>query len=257
MRLVFTNHTMDDFGHKRLLDDESSSDEEPQAVPEPQVKRPNNKLQSEIAKLRKELEEKGSIYVTKLPANATVEDVTTAFEKYGPIQHDKTLGKPRVTMFSERDESDAKTKCIVYYQQAASATRALTSETNVAGLKVSVQPATFGSLEAGSIPRPKALTKEQRDAMATKAMQLRAKEVKVANMYRVLEMDPQLRDDITADVKDECAKLGAEDVAGVRFDSGDVYIEFSRLDLVDKCIRGFDGRWFDGLKITAMRVNPK
>jgi HIV Tat-specific factor 1 len=138
--------------------------------------------------------------------------------------------------------------------------------TKVGDESIKVEPAKFEQKQSTDGEK-KQLTQEQRRLLQEKKKSLSRKLtdwdddgkvpiVVVKNMFRPNEyaQDKSLQLDIQLDIQDECRKLGIDrDISKIAFDQsrGNVTIEFKLSHLSKLCIKSFDGRYFDGLKLSA------
>lgn len=79
-------------------------------------------------------------------------------------------------------------------------------------------------------------------------------------MFRIEEllMDPLLELDLKEDIQEECDKhFIGNDITNVKIydKSGVITIKFNKVELADRCVESFNGRFFDGLKLSARKFN--
>lgn len=84
------------------------------------------------------------------------------------------------------------------------------------------------------------------------------KTVVIENMFRLdeLQSDPTLELELKQDIQEECDKLGIGNEITKIFiydTSKSVTVKFSNAELSEKCIAGFEGRYFDGLKLSVKK----
>ncbi|CAH2350053.1 cold sensitive U2 snRNA suppressor 2 [[Candida] railenensis] len=86
------------------------------------------------------------------------------------------------------------------------------------------------------------------------------KTVVIENMFRLAELqsDPTLELEIKQDIQEECDKLGIGNEITKIFVhdiSKSVTVKFSNAESSEKCIAGFGGRYFDGLKLSVKKYS--
>lgn len=248
------------------------------------------KLKEEISRLKqekhqKQLDEQSSsaVFVSGLPSDCTKDDIQETFSKYGILSEDFTTGEPRIKLYHD-DEGTFKGEALVFYEKSDSVFMAIDMLDDTQfkpGVVIKVEQAKFG--EKKSNP----LTDEQKKLLKQKKEQLKAKLnnwdeddklkeerfhntkrkildkiVVVDQMFRVdeLKQDPVLEMDLKEDIQEECDKLGiGNDITKITLleDSGKVTIKFKLIELSEICIKGFNGRYFDGIKLNAHVFDEK
>lgn len=229
-----------------------------------------NKLHQAIASLRQEFGQKGLVFVLGLPPDTTLDEVVELFGKYGPLQQDSQHKRPRVKMYYDHDQF--KGECTVFYDTVVSAAQAieLADGTTVRGHTIKVEEAIhrqkpvtpqFGGQPLTAAPpaefgKPKVvLSSEEKLELERRKLLLKATSLRIDNMFRPLEFDKQLQEDIEADIVDECHRLGVENVT-VAFDGTAVIVATPTAHDATTVLNKFHDRWYDGLKLSVSRIAP-
>lgn len=228
-----------------------------------------NKLHNAIASLRQEFGQKGLVFVLNLPLDTTFDAIVEMFGKYGPIQQDTQKKRPRVKMYYDSD-NQFKGECTVFYDTVVSAAQAieLADGIVVRGSKIKVEeavhqekppkPLGFGNQSptppVAEFGKAKVvLTPAEREELERRKQQLTATSIRIDNMFRPVEFDRQLQEDIEADIIEECHRLGVEDVT-VSFDKNTVVVAMTSANDVTTVVNSFDQRWYDGLRLSVSRL---
>jgi len=227
-------------------------------------------VKEELAKLKGQTAATGSVsavFVSQLPKSITKEELLELFGKYGVISEDFLTHEKRIKLYND-STGTFKGEAVVFYHNYESVELAIEmlDGTKVGDATIKVEPAKFEQKQSNHGEK-KQLTQEQRRLLQEKKKSLSRKLtdwdddgkvpiVVVKNMFRPAEfaLDKSLQLDIQLDIEDECRKLGIDkDISTISFDEsgGNVRIEFKLSQLSKLCINNFNGRYFDGLKISA------
>lgn len=227
-----------------------------------------------------------AIYVSNLPSNITKDELAETFSKYGILSEDTKTGGPRIKMYYD-DNNVFKNEALIVYLSEDSVPLAIemlhdsyiSAPSN--GPKIKVERAQFNAKPSSSQKR--VLTAEEKHQLTQRkemlkrkltdwddstensqdksnAQKIWSKIVIAKNMFRVEELkeDPLLQMDLKEDIQEECDKFDiGNDITSIKFYdiSGVITIKFKKPELADKCIEVFNGRFFDGLKLSIEHYN--
>lgn len=227
-----------------------------------------------------------SVYITNLPLDATVQEISSVFSKCGVISEEIDRGKPRIKIYTD-ENGNPKGDALVVYFRAESVDLAvqMLDDTDFRfGIPdprgtMRVQPADFSYKQQSGQDQPpqdkKKNMKEKRKVIA-KTQKLNSKladwddddpaaiptvnpkfekTVILKHMFTLkeLEEDPTAILDLKEDIREECEKLG--DVTNVvlydQEEDGVVSVRFSNAESAKACVQVMDGRFFAGARVEA------
>ncbi|CAG8458555.1 6495_t:CDS:10 [Paraglomus occultum] len=219
-----------------------------------------------------------SVYVTNLPSDVTVEELTEVFSKCGLLMEDFVNGGPRIKLYKD-DKNNLKGDALITYLKEESVTLAcqLLDDTDLRPGKESklrVQMAEFKSKESkpsdnqndrkNNKPDKKIVQKARQklekkldwfDEETGKKAERYSKIVILKHMFTLeeIEKDVGLILDLKEDIRSECEKLG-EVTNVVLYDKepeGVVSIRFKEPLSAEACILKMNGRFFGGRRVEA------
>ncbi|SLM41302.1 nuclear mrna splicing factor-associated [Lasallia pustulata] len=223
-----------------------------------------------------------AVYVTSLPTDVTVDEVSRVFSRCGVIAEEIDRGKPRIKLYTD-DAGNFKGDALIVYFRAESVELAIQmlddtdfrlGEPAPSG-KMRVTPADFSYKTQKDAPA-KSSNNKDKQKIIKKTQKLNNKladwddddpsalpdtssrwdkVVILKHMFTLaeLEEDPAAILDIKEDIREECAKLG--DVTNVvLFDKepdGVASVRYGNAEAAKACVRVMDGRFFSGTKVEA------
>lgn len=234
-------------------------------------RRQSRKRQRAAQRVRKRAET--SVYVTGIPKDATLEEVTECFSKYGILLPDTETGRGRIKLYVD-ENGNRKGDALITYALAPSVTNAVDlldgTPLRYGGESMRVQPATFehkdASSTAAAVERALEHSKRPRRAAASRALinealswaeegqttvvSNSARMVILKNVFDPSNVDYKL---IREDMEEGCSEFGQVEKIIV-FEGnvdGVVAIRFANVSTAKKCIEVMNGRWYDARQLTA------
>ncbi|CAH6723897.1 hypothetical protein CLIB1444_22S00694 [[Candida] jaroonii] len=221
---------------KHVLNDEEIEEE----ANKEEIKRIKKQKLEEIKNRINEFKNRNtSVFITGLPNDITEEEMVEIFGKYGTILKDKT-GDSRVKLYYN-DKGVFKNEGLVIFENQSSVSLSIQmlDGTEIKGSKVKIEPADF---------------KQQKDSAKAKIF---SKIVVIENMFRKEELNEDLKKDIEEDLYQECSKHKIEDILKIAFFENDkvITIKFKSVDSMEKVLKTFNDRFYDGLKLKVAKFN--
>ncbi|KAL8736854.1 MAG: hypothetical protein Q9181_002269 [Wetmoreana brouardii] len=222
-----------------------------------------------------------AVYVTNLPPDVSVQEVSDVFSRCGVIAEEIDRRKPRIKLYTD-DDGNFKGDALILYFRAESVDLAIQmlDDTDfrlgqsAPGGKMKVAAADFSYKTQKDAPaksnikdKKKIIKKTQKlnnkladwdddDPQAMRDTSSRWDKVVILKhlfTLRELEEDPAAMLDIKEDIREECAKI-ATVTNVVLFDKetdGVASVRFSNADGAKACVRLMDGRFFSGTRVEA------
>ncbi|KAL8694345.1 MAG: hypothetical protein Q9218_000982 [Villophora microphyllina] len=222
-----------------------------------------------------------AIYITNLPPDVSVQEVSDVFSRCGVIAEEIDRGKPRIKLYTD-DDGNFKGDALILYFRAESVDLAvqMLDDTDfrlgqsAPGGKMKVAAADFSYKTQKDAPaksnnkdKKKIIKKTQKlnnkladwdddDPQAIRDTSSRWDKVVILKhlfTLKELEEDPAAMLDIKEDIREECAKI-AEVTNVVLFDKeaeGVASVRFSNAEGAKACVRLMDGRYFSGTRVEA------
>ncbi|KAL9007153.1 MAG: hypothetical protein Q9188_000087 [Gyalolechia gomerana] len=222
-----------------------------------------------------------AVYVTNLPVDVSVQEVSDVFSRCGVIAEEIDRGKPRIKLYTD-DNSNFKGDALILYFRAESVDLAIQmlDDTDfrlgqaAPGGKMRVTAADFSYKTQKDAPaknnikdKKKIIKKTQKlnnkladwdddDPQAIQDTSSRWDKVVILKhlfTLRELEEDPAAMLDIKEDIREECAKI-APVTNVVLFDKepdGVASVRFSNAIGARACVDLMDGRFFSGTRVEA------
>ncbi|OCL10585.1 putative nuclear mRNA splicing factor-associated protein [Glonium stellatum] len=222
-----------------------------------------------------------AVYVTSLPLNTTVEEVSSVFSRCGVIAEAMETGAPRIKLYTD-EQGDFKGDALIVYFRPESVSLAIQmlddtdfrfGETGPAG-KMRVKEADFSYKKQQEAPAKTSAKEKKKLIKNLQKLNNKLadwddddpsvlpdtgskfdKVVILKHMFTLEELveDPAAILDIKEDIRDECSKLG-EVTNVVLFDKeedGIASIRFGNAEAAKACVRLMAGRHFDGRIVEA------
>ncbi|KAL8803481.1 MAG: hypothetical protein Q9182_003178 [Xanthomendoza sp. 2 TL-2023] len=222
-----------------------------------------------------------AVYVTNLPLDVSIQEVSDVFSRCGVIAEEIDRGKPRIKLYTD-DDGNFKGDALILYFRAESVDLAIQmlDDTDfrlgqsAQGGKMKVAAADFSYKAQKDAPaksnnkdKKKVIKKTQKlnnkladwdddDPQAIQDTSSRwDKVVILKHMFtlRELEEDPAAILEIKEDIREECAKI-ANVTNVVLFDkepNGVASVRFSDAEGAKACVRVMDNRFFAGTRVEA------
>ncbi|KAJ1969061.1 hypothetical protein IWQ62_000859, partial [Dispira parvispora] len=264
---------------KRLLQQQRKRSVSP-SEPSRAAKGLRTDTNSASGSLRNKSASNKSIYIQGLPHDVTVDELATAFSKYGIIMEDFATKEPKIKLY-RHDDGTLKGDALITYFKPESVSLAITLMDDAPlrladnSTRIRVSEAQFskpsivgpsGSSEPSAKrvvdPKKKKRTMQQ---LEKKLEWFETDEAEVSDKYRrivilkhmftpaELEKDPTLLLDLKEDIRQECEKLGVATNVKL-FDTspdGVVSVKFSEKASATACVELMNGRWFGGRRVSA------
>ncbi|EGD91684.2 hypothetical protein H113_00789 [Trichophyton rubrum MR1459] len=226
-----------------------------------------------------------AVYVTAIPLDATVSEISSLFSKCGVIAEEIDSGKPRIKMYTDEQGAFKGDALVVYFRpesvnlaiQMLDDTDFRFGEKGAEG-NMRVQPADFSFKAVQETPakanlrdKMKIIRKTQKlnnkltdwddDDVGPRHSGKAGKVVVLKHMFTLqeLEEDPAAILDIKEDIREECSKLG--EVTNVvlydKEESGIATVRFSDPECAQACVQMMNGRFFGGTQVEAYVVDGK
>ncbi|DAA73531.1 TPA_exp: Uncharacterized protein A8136_4712 [Trichophyton benhamiae CBS 112371] len=226
-----------------------------------------------------------AVYVTAIPLDATVSEISSLFSKCGVIAEEIDSGKPRIKMYTDEQGAFKGDALVVYFRpesvnlaiQMLDDTDFRFGEKGTEG-NMRVQPADFSFKAVQEAPakanmrdKMKIIRKTQKlnnkltdwddDDVGPRHSGKAGKVVVLKHMFTLqeLEEDPAAILDIKEDIREECSKLG--EVTNVvlydKEESGIATVRFSDPECARACVQMMNGRFFGGTQVEAYVVEGK
>ncbi|KAL9010557.1 MAG: hypothetical protein Q9173_004514, partial [Seirophora scorigena] len=222
-----------------------------------------------------------AVYVTNLPLDVSVQEVSDVFSRCGVIAEEIDRGKPRIKLYAD-DNGNFKGDALILYFRAESVDLAIQmlddsdfrlgqaapgGKMRVAAADFSYKTQKYAPAKSNSKDKKKIIKKTQRlnnkladwdddDPQAIPDTNSRWDKVVILKhlfTLQELEEDPAAILDIKEDIREECAKI-APVTNVVLFDrepDGVASVRFSNAQGAKACVRVMHGRFFSGTKVEA------
>ncbi|KAI9811924.1 MAG: hypothetical protein M1832_000666 [Thelocarpon impressellum] len=222
-----------------------------------------------------------AVYVTNLPPDATVDEVSSVFSKCGVIAEEIDGRAPRIKLYADVETGSFKGDALVVYFRAESVELAvqMLDDTDFRfgySGKMRVQAADFSYKKQQQEEGPTKTSMKDKKKIIRKTQKLNSKladwddddpstlqettsrwdkVVILKHLFTLqeLEEDPAAMLDIKEDIRDECEKLGPVTNV-VLFDGepdGVVSVRFASEEAAKACVRSMHNRLFSGQRIQA------
>ncbi|OAL67144.1 nuclear mRNA splicing factor-associated protein [Trichophyton rubrum] len=213
-----------------------------------------------------------AVYVTAIPLDATVSEISSLFSKCGVIAEEIDSGKPRIKMYTDEQGAFKGDALVVYFRpesvnlaiQMLDDTDFRFGEKGAEG-NMRVQPADFSFKAVQETPAKANLRDKMKIIRKTQKLNKHSgkagKVVVLKHMFTLqeLEEDPAAILDIKEDIREECSKLG--EVTNVvlydKEESGIATVRFSDPECAQACVQMMNGRFFGGTQVEAYVVDGK
>ncbi|EGD98229.1 nuclear mRNA splicing factor-associated protein [Trichophyton tonsurans CBS 112818] len=226
-----------------------------------------------------------AVYVTTIPLDATVSEISSLFSKCGVIAEEIDSGKPRIKMYTDEQGTFKGDALVVYFRpesvnlaiQMLDDTDFRFGEKGAEG-NMRVQPADFSFKAVQETPAKANMRDKMKIIRKTQKLNIKltdwddddvgprhsgkaGKVVVLKHMFTLqeLEEDPAAILDIKEDIREECSKLG--EVTNVvlydKEESGIATVRFSDPECAQACVQMMNGRFFGGTQVEAYVVEGK
>ncbi|ORX93255.1 hypothetical protein K493DRAFT_262613 [Basidiobolus meristosporus CBS 931.73] len=215
-----------------------------------------------------------SVYVSGLPLDTDVDEISKFFTKCGILQEDINTGKPRIKLYTKDDGSLKGDALVTYFKEESVALACTLLDDTEFRLnessKIHVHKAEFkektAEEKAAKKPRvdkkvlQKKFNKLERkldwfDADEGKKAEKFNKVVILKHMFtqQEIEDDPALLLDLKEDIRSECEKLGevTNIVVYDKTEDGVCSVKYREKLSADACVKMMNGRFFAGRQIKA------
>ncbi|KAL8712278.1 MAG: hypothetical protein Q9220_003429 [cf. Caloplaca sp. 1 TL-2023] len=222
-----------------------------------------------------------AVYVTNLPLDVTVQEVSDVFSRCGVIAEEIDRGKPRIKLYTD-DQDNFKGDALILYFRAESVDLAVqmlddtdfrlgqsapAGKMKVAAADFSYKAQKDAPAKSNNKDKKKIIKKTQKlnnkladwdddDPQAIQDTSSRFDKVVILKhlfTLKELEEDPAAMLDIKEDIREECAKIAPVTNVAL-FDKepdGVASVRFSNAAGATACARAMDGRYFSGTQVKA------
>ncbi|KAL8781890.1 MAG: hypothetical protein Q9203_000858 [Teloschistes exilis] len=222
-----------------------------------------------------------AVYVTNLPTDVSVQEVSDVFSRCGVIAEEIDRGKPRIKLYTN-DDGNFKGDALILYFRAESVDLAVqmlddtdfrlgraapVGKMKVAAADFSYKTQKDAPAKSNNKDKKKIIKKTQKlnnkladwdddDPQAIRDTSSRWDKVVILKhlfTLKELEEDPAAILDIKEDIREECAKI-ADVTNVVLFDKeadGVASVRFSNAEGAKACVMLMDGRYFSGTRVEA------
>ncbi|XP_018317730.1 HIV Tat-specific factor 1 homolog [Mycetomoellerius zeteki] len=257
---------------------------QPKSPEEPKEPPPTQKIKEEKEQRRVEAKRKAqepptwfevdeahntAIYVSGLPLDITIEELTQLFTKCGLIARDER-GKDKIKLYKDGNgEPKGDALCTYIKVESVDLALKILDGSQIRGKTLSVQRAKFqmkGEYDPALKPKKKKKDKERQKKMQEKLFDWRPERMRgeplkcervviIKNLFTPEDFDKevQLLLEYQQDIRSECLKCG--DVRKViiydRHPEGVAQVTFREPTEAQACVQLLNGRWFSQRKISA------
>ncbi|KAL6748789.1 hypothetical protein V8C86DRAFT_1109068 [Haematococcus lacustris] len=217
-----------------------------------------------------ELKNNTSIYVSGLPLDVSVEEVSTVFSKFGLIK-EQLNKQPRIKLYRDRASGELKGDALVTFLREPSVALAVQLMDGTPfrpGMTrtMTVQPAKFEQKGEAYVPKAKPSKKEKKVLAAQQERLLswggcddkllaEQSTVIIKHMFSPEELAAELgaAEALEKEVLEEAVRLGPVEKVRVfkQHPDGVVSVRFKTADGTQACLAKMNGRFFDGRRLVA------